>query len=335
MAAGVVVLDGFILIADTNGSIFNSNTAGGFTGDQSAWAADNFVVSEVLPDDITALRRHSNYAVAFNERSIEFFFNNGDATGSPFNRLDGTTNLMGCPAGASPVNCDDEMVFVGQSWTGGRSVNLMKGFTHKRVSTQIIEEYLDAEKDNIANAHAMYIRTMGHRFYLLTLPTTADTTLVYDLDEDVWHEWTSGDLVSKFVGMYAAIDVGKVLVQHATDGKIYELDPAIYQDIGAAINLRFQTKQTDGEVNQAKFCSRLELIGDRETTSANVSISWSDNDYTTYNTARTVDISSVRRTLLRLGAFERRSFLVDYTGNTPFRMEGLELNVRRGHYGQT
>ena len=88
-------------------------------------------------------------------------------------------------------------------------------------------------------------------------------------------------------------------------------------------------------INSEDIESRLELIADEWTSSVNASISWSDDDYVTFNTPRTVDISKTRKVLLRLGAFERRAFKLTNTANSPVRASSLEMNVRRGHYGQT
>jgi hypothetical protein len=331
-APGVVVFDQYVCVMDSSvAQIWNSDA-----GDETTWGSTSFLTAETLADDGVRLARHANYLVAFGKKSIEFFFDENNATGSPFGRLEGTVSLIGCPEGATVQNIDDELLFVAESHHGGRYVAKLRGFTPEPVSSKVVEESLDKEGSNISNAYAFAVRSMGHSFYVLTLPTTAAKTWVFDLTDGVWHEWTyyNGSTESYFTGMASTTHAGEVIIQDEDNGKTYVFDPAVYQDDTQTIKLLGITPLFDYDTMQNKFMSRLIVVGDEATATGNLSIQWTDDDYITYNTARTVDLASSSPQLTRCGKFKRRAFKYAWENNLPLRLRAFEANVRMGHYGQ-
>ena len=70
-------------------------------------------------------------------------------------------------------------------------------------------------------------------------------------------------------------------------------------------------------------------MGDFTSSSSTISISWSDDDYKTFSTARTVD--PVGHMFLRnLGSFRRRAHKISHTANEALRLEGMELEFDLG-----
>ena len=65
-----------------------------------------------------------------------------------------------------------------------------------------------------------------------------------------------------------------------------------------------------------------------------LTIDWSDDDYNTYGTSRTVDMSDSFPRLVSLGRFHRRTFRLKHTANTALRLEGLELGLYLGKYSE-
>lgn len=165
--------------------------------------------------------------------------------------------------------------------------------------------------------------------YVLNLPAQS-RTLVYDFSMQMWHEWNwqdSSDVqgVIPFISNMEA-DNG-LFYLHQADGYIYEMRFDLYQDgNGKPINTLIQTSRYDGESAKIKFCAKTEVIGDHQTASNNLTIYWSDDDYKTWTTGRTVDLSS-RAFLYRCGSFRRRAFLLTHTANSRLRLEALELEL--------
>ena len=84
-----------------------------------------------------------------------------------------------------------------------------------------------------------------------------------------------------------------------------------------------------------KFMSRLQLIGDLNSSTGTVNVSYSDDDYQNWSTNRTQDLDNHEEWLTRLGVFKRRAFRIQHEQNLPMRLTALEANVEQGHYGRS
>lgn len=334
--SGLVVLDQFAFLMNSNAVLSSSAV-----GDVQTWNADS-ITAEVKADPGVAISRYINYLVAFGEDTIEFFYDAANPSGSPLSRFEGMSILVGCAAGDTVTLADQKLVFVARSPKGGRYVGMMdKGFEVKRISTNAIDEVLDKEGANISNAYGYHIRKGGKNLYILTLPTIAARTFVADLDEKTWDEWTSdvSGTETYFTGVDAADNDGTVYILDENNGRYYELDPETYQDNSGvtAENILFEvvTKKWDDKNTQNKFMHRLKPIGDLQTSASALNIAWSDDDYKTFSTNRSVDMSNSENWLTRLGIFKRRAFRLQHTANTALRLEALEVNVEQGHYARS
>lgn len=341
---GIVVLDQYLFLASNGNTgsstnineIHNSNV-----GDATAWSGD-FIVGEIRADKGVAIARYYNYIVSFNEKTIEFFYDAANASGTPLNRYEGVLDLAGVPAGSGNcvVNADNRLVWVGQSASGGRTVMMMDaGFQSKKISTHAIDEYLEAEGTNISNAYAYHCKVAGNDLYVLTLVTTAARTFVYDFRENLWYEWTSdvSDTEGFFTGMASTSVAGKTLVQDDADGFIYELDPETYVDTDESevIKVEIHTERFDDNVQTNKFVHRLYPVCDFVATgTANLLVSWSDDDYTTFVSNRTLDLTNSASFLTRLGFFRRRSYRLQFQSNNRFRILAFDLDESHGYYAR-
>lgn len=331
---GLVVLDQYALLLDDEGSVHNSDA-----GDVTSWAGDS-INAELRADAAVGIARYVNYLAVFGEETIEFLYNAANSTGSPLSRVEGYGVLIGCPEGATISNAGRWLMFVAEEPGAGRYVAAFQGgYVPERISTDTIDEYLDAEGSNISNAYAYTVRRAGKHFYVLTLPTTAAKTFVYDMDLDQWYEWTSdvSDTETYFTGIDAASVNGQQLILDEDNGRIYEWDPGTYQDnTGSAetIKVQIDTGKFDFATKQTKFMWKLWVVGDLAPGTANLGVSWSDDDYGTFTTARNIDISSENNRLRRLGRFKRRSFRLTFEANQPMRINALEAFTTLGHWAR-
>lgn len=319
-----VFLDGYIFLIDSGTSdIYNSDLE-----NPLGWSASNFIAAEMWPDTSTALARQNNQVVVFGQESIEFMYD-AATSDSPLARNDGAGVEIGL-AGADTVFQDEkQFIFVGQSGLGGRAVWRVEGFQPKKISYEGIERILEAEGSSITSAKAFGVRSQGHYFYVLNLTSK---TLVYDIDENMWHEWStySGGTHTKFTYSYATDDQsGKAILQHNTTGKTYKLDPSVYQDGGVSILSEFWTSRLDfGNINR-KFMYSLNLVGDTTTASSTIEFRWSDDDYKTWSNWKSIDLVT-RPYFMKLGYFRRRAFNFKHSDNTPLRLEALEFDMNIG-----
>jgi hypothetical protein len=279
--------------------------------------------------------------VGFGEDTIEILYDAANTIGSPFNRFEGMGMLIGCASANSVANCDNALVWIAKSPDGGRFIaKLEGGFDHTRISTTALDAILDKEGANIANSYGFHVRHGGHSFYVLTLPTTAARTFVYQFEEQEWTEWTSdiADTEAFFQCMDSAEIDGKTLLMDDSTGKIYEFNADTFLDntTGAeTIKVQIITAKNDTGTMQNKFMSRLQAIGDLNATTGAISIAWSDDDYKTWSTDRTQDLDNHQSWLSRLGMFKRRAFRIKHENNLPMRLSHLEVNGETGHYGKS
>lgn len=292
-----------------------------------SWNPINFIGAEMYPDNIVALGRQNNQVVAFSENSTEYFYDAANVNTSPLARNDGGAQQIGCAAANTLVAFEQQMMFVGQSELGGRCVWKIESFKPEKISLEWVDDILDQEAALISNANAFLVRVRGHQFYVLNLTSR---TVVYDVDEKMWHEWSSNSSGSHvaFKCLFSCDYYGVALVQHSSNGKIYKLDPYTYQDDGVAILVEAVSSLIDLEDNNRKTCHAFTLICDRATSSTFATLYYTDNDYQSYSTGRALDLSS-RPFLQSLGMFRRRAFKVTYTDNYPFRVEAIELYINK------
>ncbi len=335
MVPGIVVLDQYVCVMKANGNIYNSTV-----GDVTSGFTD-FVNLEMRLDAGVRIARYINYMVGFGEDTIEILYDAANVSGSPFNRFEGMGMLIGCASANTVANCDNKLVWVAKSPDGGRWIAMLDGgFDAKPISPSSIDTILDKEGSGIANAYGYHVRQAGKSFYVLTLPTTAARTFVYQFAEQEWVEWTSdiSDTEAFFQAMDTAELNGDTLMLDDSNGLLYNFDPDTYQDqtgSNETIKVQIITKKHDNQTMQNKFMSRLQAIGDLNATTGTISIAWSDDDYQTWSTDRTQDLDNHQSWLTRLGMFKRRAFRIKHEQNLPMRLSHLEVNGVTGHYAKS
>lgn len=325
---GLVQLNGYIFVLSTIGRIWNSEL-----NDHTSWIADSYIKPNLAIDEPMGIAKHVNYLVYFGSKSIVFYSDVGNPTGSPLKMLGGTGLNIGCAASDSIVNVERTIFWIGKGHGGGHFVAALEGLQAVSVSTKWVEELLDAEGANISSAYAYTCRVGGHSFYVLTLPTTTQKTIAYDTTEGVWVEWTSYNGASEtyFTGIASAVHNDVLYIQDEDNGIVYTYSPTVYQDAGNTIKVLGVTRVWDVDSTQNKFVNRLTVKGDKAASDAtDLSISYSDDDYNTFSTARTVDMNDTIPYLTRLGRTKKRAFKYTFEENAPMRLRSFEIDYHEG-----
>lgn len=319
-----VGLDGYIFVTKSGtDEIWNSDL-----NIVTDWTATSYLSSEMYPDNLVALCRQVNYVVAFGTFSTEFFYDNATATGSPLRRTETVALKVGLASRDSLAQVDRRIVWVGQSDVGEASVWKFTGLTPEKVSNEFVDKILQNEGSNLSSARGDIIHHKGHTLYILNLNARS---LAYDLDEKMWVDWSINSSGSHAVLPFNYFVQGAnnaILCLHNTDGKIYTLVPGTYQDDAGAILVKIVTGRVDLGNTQQKRLFRLELIADIES-SGTVTLDWSDDDYGTWSTSRSLDLTG-RAYTKALGSFRRRAFRFQHSTNAPFRVEEMELDYSGG-----
>jgi len=319
-------LNGYMIVATQDGRIYNSGLE-----DPLTWQDSDFIQAQSFPDELVAITRQNDTIMALGTSSIEFFVDvAGISPGSFLGRLEQGTMQIGCAARNSVVQPENKVFWVANSNTGGYTVQQLDGITNlKKISTEVVERFLNLEEADISDCYAFPLRTAGHFFYVLTLPSI-NRTFVYDIEEERWTEWGSG-LAGRFAYVASCQHSGYPLLQHETDGKLYKVSPSVYQDGTGPILVLLQTALVDFDTMNRKFYRSFELYGDLSDTPSEFSIYYSDDNYRTWSLPRTVT-NDYRMIIRQLGQSRRRAWKVEHTDNLPLRLEGFEVMYQEGSF---
>ena len=165
---GLVALDQYVFLADSDGNIYNSNVQDVYT-----WTSGDFIVAETLPDKLVQIARHVNYLVGFGEKGTEFFYNAANPNGSPLSKMEGTFLYLGAQAGATAVNIDEQLIWVSKNQVGTLNVTILNGFEHKHVATPAIVNTLNIEQPAATMWEGDYYNLFGKRLYVLSIADEA------------------------------------------------------------------------------------------------------------------------------------------------------------------
>lgn len=120
---------------------------------------------------------------------------------------------------------------------------------------------------------------------------------------------------------------GRHLLLHESNGHLYEFTDEVASDALAPIDLHCRTGKVDNGNAESKRLALLEVVG-HKTPNGLALVRWTDDDYTSWSTYRSVDLEQERSQLRRCGDFSRRAFELRYTGDAKVTLGALELDVK-------
>jgi hypothetical protein len=150
-----------------------------------AWDALDVAQVSLSSDTKIAMATNHREIWLFGTKRIESWGNTGNNL-FPFQPIGGAPIDHGIAAPFSAAVMDNTIFWLGADATGGGIVWKAGGYTPLRVSTHAVETMLN-RLPRFDNAVAWVYSQEGHLFYVLYLPE-ADTTWVYDVSSNLWHE---------------------------------------------------------------------------------------------------------------------------------------------------
>lgn len=320
---GQAYLDATTYVMDSSARIYGSEL-----NDCTTWDALNNLIAQIEPDGGVALAKQLVYVIAFKEFSTEVFFDRANAVGSPLGPVQGAKVNYGCRDAGTVQELDGVLIWVSQTRNGTLAVHSLDGLKAQQVSTPSVDKVLHAS--DFTGCYALGVKLAGHKFYVLTLPAS-NLTLVLEPGSGLWFQWTDAD------GNYfpfkhsAATSDQEVLLQHATDGKLYTLSMENTNDAGAIIPVDIYTPNWDGGTAVRKWARRLDFIGDR-TPGCILFVRSNDHDYKedSWTNYRMVDMGEQRPNLRECGTFSQRAFHIHHLADTALRLESIEASLLLG-----
>lgn len=320
---GIVNLDSTVYVMDSAGVIYGCDLS-----TPTVWGSLNFITAEYEGDQGVCLAKVQNYVVALKQNTTQFFYDAGTAQGSALLPIKNANIRIGCASAGSVVAMDNTLVFMAQTFQYGRSIVMLNGFSPVKVSTPFIDRLLDAESSP-STVTSFDVKNDGHEFYVLNL-TSSNKTVVYDLVEKEWAMWTDSTGTSYYDANNYATDGTSIFLQRTTAGFVDIMSPSFYTDHNNTIPVSGQTTILDFNSTQRKFMGELTLVGDKASSANAVTVTWSDDNCITFNSGQSVDMSSLRPRINRMGSFYRRIFHFAHSANMPLRLEAYEFQILPG-----
>lgn len=311
-------MDGFIFVMDAAGNIWNSdiNTV-------SSWTAGNFVPADASTDIGVGVLKYQNYIAGCGRNSIQFFYNAGNAAGSPLSVAPQLTINIGVSNSSAIVNNSSggaaiARVIQNTFYFVADALYRLNGFTPVKITPQPL------------NVNSTYItRLFGFNYggqTIIHLERGATDSLWYSTETQTFSEPN----LSASAYFDATNYNNLVLGSADSTGKQFVLSiSGSYTDNGTPFTMSLQI-QTDMGTNDRKWPTELRVNGDTQT-SGNLAVSYSDDDGVTFSTPRNIPLTNQRKRLNRLGSFcGRRLWKFEDSGNNPNRISGVEIDYELG-----
>ena len=236
---------------------------------------------------------------------------------------------LGCVSAEAITTIEDNVYWAGSSPQGGMHVSSYGVSGYKKISTPEIENILILA--GAANISMTAVELYGDSFVIIN---AASVTFVYCVEENSWHEWNTaaGRLWYKCAGVSSGnTQVVYAVSNISTTGKVFTINPSslTYLDNGNSFTARIQLSKV-GEGDKRTWWDELNIIGDQNPTSSTLTVEYSDDDYQSWITAGTVDLSADIRRITRCGASYRRAWALVHSDNAPMRLEAITGRAKVG-----
>lgn len=322
---GIAYLDSTTYVMDANASIRGCTTL----NDPTDWTdLLNRITAQIESDGGVALAKQLVYVIALGEWSTEVFYDALNATGSPLGPVQGAKINYGCRHQDSVRELDGILFWLATNRGAAPQVVMMENLKAQVISTPAIDRLLG--NLDYTTVFSWTLKFEGHRFYGLTIKN-ANLTLVYDVTERMWEQWTdaSGNYWP-IVDSSFSTALGPIL-QHETNGKLYQCDDAYTTDDGAILTVDIYTPNFDGGTRRIKYLSVMEFLADR-TPGSVLQVRSNDSDYAVdgWTNFRRVDLNQARPTLTANGSFVRRAYHIRHAAAAKMRLQGIELQMDLG-----
>lgn len=345
LVGNFVYKDGYLFIMTTDGKIYSSDINA-----PTSWNATAFL-SVANTEVGGGICRYRDKIVAFSTNSLDFYENVGNPVGSPLQRVDNLyehgVGLLGHPniggfeqngCGHAYLEAYDTVFWISDN-ANKIGLYTLNEYKPVQVSSPNISFLIGAEYSgnwsDLTIAGTVLIA--GHRHLLINMGRSSvenagKYVLVFNLDLGLWSIWQWGltDAITystPIVGSFPSS--AKVLIGSSTYIITLGMPSTHNQwaDNSNAYTMTIQTSIVDLGTTSRKRLHKLTLLGSDSGATATTGISWSDNDYQTFTTARNVDLNNQRTYLDNCGMFRRRAFRITNSTNTPWEAEAMEFEV--------
>lgn len=335
LAGGILYFHGYGVVCSKAGRLYNSNV-----GDITTWTGTDFIDITSTGADVVGIVEHSNHIAVLSTKSIEYFYDAGNPTASPFLNRQELKLFLG--AFNSPDTFDsaaDLIGLIGTAVDGTIGVYLIDKFQPRKISTSSIDGILQ----DISNAGGLScvnglvpsvnFQSVNGKLFLHVALGLYD--YVYDVEFDKWYFWTHFNAAHGFYSSYQeyvqtySTTVG-YYATHSLQSKYSRWLDGTY-----AYDLEIVTPLITADTMDEKICNSSQLIGDvvgpRHDAAVTaidntVYVSYSNDGGDNYSTEREVSLSTFYK-LPKEGRFKRRKYKIRFPGEQQAKLYGIELDL--------
>ena len=360
-----VFIDGYLFLAKAGtGDIYNSDLL-----DPTAWTPGNFISSELYPDDVQALVKVNNNLLAIGIQGSEYFYDAGNAPGTPLARNAGAALPFGTQVPNSIASNKDTVVLIANNNDGENTIKVIQDFKSDNINPSFLISALNSRLSAASNPataagiRGFFFRQAGFMYYGLAFqgdvatPSLFNSTFVYCFTTTYWMEFrtgmsgeapfpvyftstsTSGKIATFVSGHYGGHAFFGQMEEGAQSPFTATAEDVIINGSSSVIYNEIRTPGLDSGTSNRKSMSRFGLHVTENTSSTatngatiSVQVSWSDNDYATYNTPRTLVFGAGLDFpfLTQLGMYRQRSFKITYASTLFLRYKEMEMDINKG-----
>lgn len=308
-------LDGYYFIMTQDGKIYNSESNEPWT-----WDANDYIAgsqSGITASSGYGLGRIKNRIIGFYSGNHEYYFNNGNPSGSVLSLIKETSSNIGIIIAAT---CGDYIVALGKP--GGEQSNNLYLFAPdgvREITTPQIARILSQSTHTALTISGG--RLGGYDAFFIQIVNTS-ISFVYFVGTDSWCETGfSSDYI--FFGGYFE---GGLYAVNRSDSDLYKISSTIFQDDGAAFTMTIQTQPYSLNNGEGFTINRISLLADNQA-SGTTAIYTSKDDYGTWVSKGSFDMTSTKKEIHR-GGFYRSScaFKLEHSANTAWRGQAIVVD---------
>lgn len=348
MIRGAVNLDGYLFVCNIDGKIFNCAN-----DDITTWAATDFITAEREADLGIYLGKHKDHVVYFGTRSIEFFYNAANTSGSPLTGRSDIFYEVKCRHPNAVVEDGEVIYFVGQPQGQRRGVYVLENFGIRKLSNDFIDEKLAGR--TFTDPDITSINNLEKTVWLSVIETPRDgkilmltsggETWVMEMTTGQWCTWRVGSSpTSTGLGGFSG---GLPIVGYSDNYYLFtnahvaeDNNSGDLDDLGlTAAAAYFYTRPWDLGTNERKKidCYRIlhYPVGTSTESPSNVNIKWMDTDFVSTNGVDPasvtegdydIDLTSYTARHYRNGITRQRIHLITLDATKEQVIKGIEVD---------
>ena len=191
-----VYFDGYLLLV-------KANTADCYNSDLDtplSWTPGNFITAEKSPDIVTGITTINDFFVLLGSNSIEYFYNQGNPTGTPFQRSDTFIKLTGYYGGLAKYG--NTVYIVGESDEGGLDIFHLENYKLTPIGGRAVKQFLTTKQAAIGWLGGI-VTLNGTSLYIIRAGDVSNSsqgdTYYFDMTSGLWGKLSVNGVPLNFV----------------------------------------------------------------------------------------------------------------------------------------